>query len=62
MIKSAKYILTGLFFCGCQLFAQTTGFIKGLVTDKTNSETLPGALITVDKQKALPQILTAFLY
>ena len=53
MIKSAKYILTGLFFCGCQLFAQTTGFIKGLVTDKTNSETLPGALITVDKTKGV---------
>ena len=53
MIKSAKYILTGLFFCGCQLFAQTTGFVKGIVTDKTNSETLPGALITVDKTKGV---------
>ena len=53
MTKSAKYLLTGLFFYTCQLNSQTTGFVKGIVIDKANAETLPGALVTIDKTKGV---------
>jgi outer membrane receptor protein involved in Fe transport len=49
MIKSVKYILTGAFFYTCQIYAQTLGVVKGVVKDKSNNETLPGAIISLDK-------------
>lgn len=52
-MKLATFILTGLFFYTYQLHAQTFGYVKGIVSDKTNSETLPGALITIDKTKGI---------
>lgn len=51
MIKSVKYILTGAFFYTCQIYAQTLGVVKGVVKDKSNNETLPGAVVSVDKTK-----------
>lgn len=51
MIKTAKYILTGVFFYSCQLYAQTMGVVKGVVKDKSNNEDLPGAVVLLDKTK-----------
>lgn len=49
MIKTAKYILTGVFFYTCEIYAQTLGVVKGVVKDKSNSEPIPGAVIILDK-------------
>ena len=49
MIKSPKFILIAVFFYSCQLYAQTTGIIKGLVKDKSNGEALPGATVILNK-------------
>lgn len=51
MIKSAKYLLTGVFFYSCQLYAQTMGVVRGVVKDKSNNEDLPGAVVLLDKTK-----------
>ncbi len=51
MIKSAKYLLTGVFFYSCQLYAQTMGVVRGVVKDKSNNEGLPGAIVLLDKAK-----------
>lgn len=51
MIKSVKYILTGAFFYTCQIYAQTLGVVKGVVKEKSNNETLPGAVVSLDKTK-----------
>ncbi len=50
MIKSVKYILTGLVFYTSQIYAQTKGYVVGYVTEKTTNDALPGALITLDKK------------
>ena len=52
-MKLATFILTGLFFYTYQMQAQTFGYVKGIVSDKANSETLPGALITIDKNQGI---------
>ncbi len=49
MIKSPKFILTAIFLYSCQLYAQTTGVIKGLVKDKSNRDALPGATVILNK-------------
>lgn len=53
MIKNVKYILTGVFFYSCQIYAQTLGVVKGVVKDKSNNETLPGAVVVLDKTKGV---------
>ena len=53
MIKTAKYILTGVFFYSCQIYAQTLGVVKGVVKDKSNNETIPGAIVSLGKSKAV---------
>lgn len=52
MIKTAKYILTGVFFYTCEIYAQTLGVVKGVVKDKSNNESLPGVVVAIDKNKA----------
>lgn len=54
MIKTTKYILTTVFFYSCQLYAQTTGVVKGIVKDKVSQEVLPGAIIVIDKTNGIP--------
>lgn len=49
MIKSPKYILTAVFLYSCQLYAQTTGVVKGWVKDKSSKEALPGATVILNK-------------
>ena len=51
MIKSTKYLLTGVFLYSCQIYAQTTGVVKGIIKEKASSETLPGAVVTLNKTK-----------
>ncbi len=51
MIRNVKYILTGAFFYTCQIYAQTLGVVKGVVKDKSNNESLPGAVVVLDKTK-----------
>ncbi len=53
MIKLIKYILIGLFFYASNSYAQSFGYVKGTVTDKSNDETLPGALVTLNKTKGV---------
>jgi iron complex outermembrane receptor protein len=53
MIKSAKYLLTGVFFYSCQLYSQTMGVVRGVVKDKSNNEGLPGAVVLLDKTKGI---------
>jgi outer membrane receptor protein involved in Fe transport len=43
----------------CSLFAQ--GFIRGVVTDKTNSETIPGVIIAIGHKAALTSTEGAFI-
>lgn len=50
MIKTAKYLLTGVVLYSFQAYAQT-GFVKGTVKEKASNETLPGAIVTIDKTK-----------
>lgn len=55
MIKTTKYILTACFFYGCQIYAQTIGgVVKGVVKDRSNNESLPGAVVVVNKTKGIP--------
>lgn len=62
MIKSPKFILIAVFFYSCQLYAQTTGIIKGLVKDKSNGEALPGATVILNKTNGVSTDATgAFL-
>ncbi len=53
MIKSVKYILTASFLYTCELYAQTLGVVKGVVKDNATNETLPGAVVVVDKTKGI---------
>ena len=53
MIKNVKYILIGVFFYSCQIYAQTLGVVKGVVKDKANNELLPGAVVVLDKTKGV---------
>ena len=53
MIKLIKYILIGLFFYTSNSYAQSFGYVKGTVTDKSNDEILPGALVTLNKTKGV---------
>ncbi|MES2514380.1 MAG: TonB-dependent receptor [Bacteroidota bacterium] len=62
MIKNVKYILTGTFFYTCQIYAQTMGVVKGIVKDKSNNETLPGAVVVLDKSKGVAADLEGVFY
>jgi outer membrane cobalamin receptor len=62
MIKNVKYILTGTFFYTCQLYAQTMGVVKGIVKDKSNNETLPGAVVVLDKTQGVAANLEGVFY
>ncbi len=62
MIKNVKYILTGVFFYTCEIYAQTLGVVKGVVKDKTNNETLPGAVVVLDKAKGVSADLEGLFY
>ena len=62
MIKNIKYILTGVFFYSCEIYAQTLGVVKGVVKDKANSETLPGAVIVLDKTKGIAADMDGVFY
>ena len=53
MIKNVKYILTGVFFYTCEIYAQTLGVVKGVVKDKSTNELLPGAVVVIDKTKGV---------
>jgi iron complex outermembrane receptor protein len=62
MVKNIKYILTGVFFYTCEIYAQTLGVVKGVVKDKTNNETLPGAIVVLDKAKGVTADLEGVFY
>lgn len=62
MIKTVKYILTGVFFYTCEIYAQTLGVVKGVVKDKANNESLPGAVVVVDKSKGVATDLEGVFY
>jgi hypothetical protein len=62
MIKNVKYILTGVFFYSCQIYAQTLGVVKGVVKDKSNNETLPGAVVVLDKTKGISADVDGIFY
>ncbi|MES2761445.1 MAG: TonB-dependent receptor [Bacteroidota bacterium] len=62
MIKNIKYILTGTFFYTCQIYAQTMGVVKGVVKDKSNNETLPGAVVVLDKTKGVAADVEGVFY
>lgn len=62
MIKNVKYILTGVFFYTCQIYAQTLGVVKGVVKDKSNNESLPGAVVVLDKTKGTAADLEGVFY
>ena len=53
MINNVKYILTGVFFYTCHIYAQTLGVVKGVVKDKINNEVIPGAVVVLDKTKGI---------
>lgn len=53
MIKTVKYILTGVFFYSCEIYAQTLGVVRGVVKDKSNNETIPGAVVSLNKEKGM---------
>lgn len=50
MIKRLQFILTSTFFGACHLLAQNIGSVKGTVKDQSNAETIPGAVVTIDKK------------
>ncbi len=62
MVKSLKYVLTGVFFYSCQLYAQTLGVVKGIVKDESNNETLPGAVVVLDKAKGVATDINGAFY
>lgn len=62
MIKNVKYILTGVFFYTCEMYAQTLGVVKGVVKDKSNHESLPGAVVVLDKTKGVAADLDGIFY
>ena len=62
MIKNVKYILTGVFFYTCEIYAQTLGVVKGVVKDKSNNESLPGAVVVLDKTKGVAADLEGVFY
>jgi outer membrane cobalamin receptor len=62
MTRNIKYILTGVFFYSCQLYAQTLGVVKGVIKDKSNNETLPGAVIVFDKTKGVTADVDGVFY
>lgn len=62
MIKNVKYILTGVFFYICEIHAQTLGVVKGVVRDKSNNESLPGAVVVLDKAKGIAADLEGVFY
>jgi outer membrane cobalamin receptor len=62
MIKNIKYILTGTFFYTCQIYAQTIGVVKGVVKDKSNNESLPGAVVVLDKTKGVATDIEGIFY
>ncbi len=62
MIKNIKYILTGAFFYTCQIYAQTLGVVKGVVKDKANNESLPGAVVVLDKAKGVAADIEGVFY
>ncbi len=62
MIKNVKYILTGVFFYTCEIYAQTLGVVKGVVKDKSNNESLPGAVVVLDKTKGVAADLDGVFY
>lgn len=62
MIKNVKYILTGVFFYTCEMYAQTLGVVKGVVKDKSNNESLPGAVVVLDKSKGVAADLEGVFY
>ena len=62
MIKNIKYILTGVFFYSCEIYAQTLGVVKGVVKDKSNNESLPGAVVVLDKDKGVAADVEGVFY
>ena len=62
MIKNVKYILTGVFFYTCEMYAQTLGVVKGVIKDKSNNEYLPGAVVVLDKSKGVAADLDGIFY
>ena len=62
MVKNVKYILTGAFFYTCQIYGQTLGVVKGVVKDKSNNESLPGAVVVLDKTKGVAADIEGFFY
>lgn len=62
MIKNVKYILTGVFFYTCEIYAQTLGVVKGVIKDKSNNESLPGAVVVLDKTKGIAADLEGVFY
>lgn len=62
MIKNIKYILTGAFFYTCEIYAQTLGVVKGVVRDKSTNETLPGAVVVIDKSKGVATDVDGVFY
>ncbi|MCC6182340.1 MAG: TonB-dependent receptor [Bacteroidia bacterium] len=62
MIKSLKFILTGVFFYTCEIYAQTLGVVKGTVKDKSNNEALPGSIVVLDKAKGVSSDINGVFY
>lgn len=62
MIKNVKYILTGVFLYTCEIYAQTLGVVKGTVKDKSNNESLPGAVVVLDKDKGVAADIEGVFY
>jgi iron complex outermembrane receptor protein len=62
MMKNIKYILTGVFFYTCEIYAQTLGVVKGIVKDKTSNEAIPGAVVVVDKTKGVSADMEGAFY
>jgi outer membrane cobalamin receptor len=62
MINNIKYILTGAFFYTCQIYAQTVGVVKGVVKDKSNNESLPGAVVVLDKTTGVAADIEGVFY
>lgn len=62
MIKNVKYILTGVFFYTCEIYAQTLGVVKGVVKDKSTNELLPGAVVVLDKTKGVATDIEGTFY
>lgn len=62
MTKNIKYIVTGMFFYSCGIYAQTIGVVKGTVKDKSNNENLPGAVVVLDKTKGVAADVEGVFY